>query len=116
MSKDLILYKDDGSEKVLPFRWAICGSCEGHGKTSRHVECDGGGFTSSEWAEQDDEFKEDYIRGRYDRPCASCSGTGKVKVADRSQMSKKDLKEWRQQCEENRQTDEIERQERLMGA
>lgn len=87
MSKTPVLYCDDGSEIDLPTKWEVCGSCEGRGTTSRHVECDGGGFTSSEWAEQDQDFREDYLAGRYDRACNACGGRTTVKVVDYDRMS-----------------------------
>jgi len=55
-----------------------CGDCGGRGATSNHVECDGGGFTGSEWAEMDDEFKESYMAGAYDKRCNACNGTGTI--------------------------------------
>jgi hypothetical protein len=70
------IYHDDGSETVeqLPGEWCICGHCEGHGTSSSYL----GAFTSSEWAEQDDDFRRDYMRGEYDRACERCGGSGKV--------------------------------------
>jgi hypothetical protein len=85
MSRTPILFCDDGSEIELPFKWEICSRCDGHNRNCEHVECDGGGFTSSEW--------EDYLAGRYDRPCPYCEG-GKVKVADRSRMTKAQWREF----------------------
>lgn len=70
---------------VVPARREVCGSCEGTGTTTRHIECDGGGFTSSEWAEMcdgDPDFAEDYLSGRYDRPCDECNGANVVPVPD----------------------------------
>lgn len=75
----------DGLEWTFPACWAICGSCRGHGTTSRHIECDGGGFTSSEWAEacgDDEDFADDYFSGRYDRNCDECKGLGRIQVID----------------------------------
>lgn len=67
----------------IPFSWAICPMCEGHA-TDRgaSVECDGGGFTSSEWSEQDDDFKQGYLSGAYDRPCTACDGLGRITEPD----------------------------------
>ena len=112
-----ILYCDDGSEIELPCKWEICSVCEGGG-TDRgaSVECDGGGFTSEEWAEQDEDFREDYLAGRYDRDCAHCNGSGKVEVADFSKMTKQQRREYREQQRELAECDAIERMERMMGA
>src|SRR5690349_7371437 len=79
-------FEDAGDTEVarnVPFKWTICPVCEGHA-TDRgaSVECDGGGFTASEWAEQDDDFKQDYLAGSYDRPCEACEGLGRVKEPD----------------------------------
>lgn len=62
----------------FPARWVICSHCSGNAKTSSHL----GAFTSSEWRELDDEFKEDYVAGYYDQPCEPCKGLGRVQVID----------------------------------
>jgi hypothetical protein len=118
--KPTLYTTDSAGEEVeieLPFRWEICSRCEGCG-TDRgaSVECDGGGFTSSEWAEQDDDFKEDYLAGRYDKPCANCCGTGKVQVVNYEKMTKAQRKLWDDQCREDALDRCIERMERESGA
>ena len=55
-----------------------CSACNGRGSSTSHIEPDGGGFTSNEWSEMDDEFREGYFAGHYDRRCNVCNGTGKV--------------------------------------
>jgi hypothetical protein len=67
---------------LLPARWCICGACDGDGTTSRHVEREGGGFTASEWADCEPDFRRAYMRGDFDRPCGACKGTGKVLEVD----------------------------------
>lgn len=110
-------YINEHDEEVeLPFKWEICGGCEGHGKTSRHVECDGGGFTSSEWAEQDEDFREDYLAGRYDRACDECGGAGKVKVVDEERCKPEDWKQYEEQMNDLDECDAIHEMERRMGA
>ena len=42
--KDLVLHGGDGTETTLPFKWAICGQCDGHGKSSAYL----GAFTREE--------------------------------------------------------------------
>ena len=82
----LTIYGDRGEHQFrFPARWIICPDCEGCG-TDRgaSVECDGGGFTASEWAEQDDDFKADYLAGRYDRPCRPCKGKGRIMAVDKN--------------------------------
>ena len=55
-----------------------CFTCNGNGRTTSHIEPDGGGFTSNEWSEMDDDFRENYFAGNYDRNCDVCNGTGKI--------------------------------------
>ncbi len=118
-NRELVLYMGDtdgAGDVEVPFRWAICPTCDGHG-TDRgaSVECDGGGFTASEWAEQDEDFRNDYLAGVYDRACSHCEG-GKVKVADESRMSPEEVEAWRAQCEDDWEYDAMCAAERRMGA
>ena len=98
-------FADDGDIEVtrnVPFSWAICPVCEGHA-TDRgaSVECDGGGFTASEWAEQDDDFKQDYLNGVYDRPCTVCAGLGRVKEPDLNALDADDRAAYEQHLRED---------------
>ena len=121
MSKGPMLLKDcENGEQLevdLPFVWEICPCCDGHG-TDRgaSVERDGGGFTASEWAEEDDEFKEEYLSGFYDRPCRECNGSGKVKVADYSYMLPEDIEAYEQQLSDDADFRAMCAAERRMGA
>lgn len=93
MCKRPILFGQDADgefEQELPWAWAICSACEGHGKSSAYL----GAYTQSEMDEAGPEFLEDYMAGHYDRPCAECDGAGKVKVADRSQMTAEQLEQY----------------------
>ena len=116
-----VLYTDENPDepRKLPTVWEICASCGGEGTTTRHIECDGGGFTASEWAEacdDDPDFAEDYFGGRYDRPCPDCNGSGKVKVVDLDRLSAEDRAAYEAQCEEDRWDDAMRAAERRMGA
>lgn len=89
------MVESDGTERVvdLPAKWEICGVCQGQGKSSAHL----GAFTQSEWVEQDEDFKQDYMDGAYDRPCDSCKGSGKLLVPDETMCITEDHKlvlEW----------------------
>lgn len=59
------------------FRWAICDCCDGSG--TRGNPAFSNGITSSEWAEWDEDDRDDYMAGRYDVACGDCGGSGKVK-------------------------------------
>lgn len=110
MSKDhqIILYLGD-DEIPLPTKWEICGHCEGEGTSSAYL----GVFTRDDMDEMDDEWKEDYCAGRFDRACEHCSG-GKVKVADWDRMPPEHQDAYRAQLEEEHQTRQTERMERRM--
>lgn len=68
---------DFGFGIIVPAEMIVCPSCDGRGTTVSHIEPDGGGFTSTEWAEacaDDPDFAEDYMSGLYDRNCPDCNG------------------------------------------
>ena len=99
----------------VPFKWEICAQCQGDGGSSAYL----GAFTQDVWAEQDDEFKEDYIAGRYDRPCPACNGSGKVQVPDITKCSyqdKRQLVELRRQFRADAEIDAIQRAEQRAEA
>lgn len=79
----------------LPGGWAICPDCNGHGGSSAYL----GAFTREDM-DEDPEFFEDYMAGRYDRPCPNCNG-GKVwivAVARCTFSQKRELVEARRRC------------------
>ena len=63
----------------LPYRWVICGNCDGEGKHSHAI--DGHGITASEREmDWDDDSWDLYLRGGYDQICQQCKGSGKLKA------------------------------------
>jgi hypothetical protein len=118
------IYTNRDAIKVsFPARWIICEACDGHATTTRHIECDGGGFTASEWADacgDDPDFAKDYFSGRYDRPCPDCKGLGRVQVIDEEAVTgwrqKILLRAYHDQECDNREIDAIHAAERRMGA
>ncbi|ODM71725.1 hypothetical protein [Bradyrhizobium elkanii] len=111
-------FADDAEfTRHVPFRWAICQNCEGHA-TDRgaSVECDGGGFTSSEWAEQDDDFKQNYLNGVYDRPCTVCDGLGRVKEPELDALEPDELAAYEQSLRDDADYRALCRAEARMGA
>lgn len=66
-------------EHSLPSRWEICGRCNGNGVHDHPAFSNG--ISSEDFAE-DEDFRHDYMSGRYDVPCTECAGTGKTLVPD----------------------------------
>ena len=106
--KNPILYCDDGSEIELPFKWEICSHCEGEGMSSAYL----GAYTREDMDEAGPEFMAEYMAGAYDKPCDCCGGSGKVKIADRSKMTKAQRTEYDAQLKAIAEVDAEERHER----
>jgi hypothetical protein len=68
-----------------PMKWVICEHCNGNAKVENPAFSNG--FTSSEWADMDQDGRDSYMRGDYDVRCEPCSATGKVLVPDVSRMT-----------------------------
>ena len=110
--KTPVLYNADDTTTELPFRWEICSTCRGHGKSSAYL----GAYTQSEMDEQGPEFFEDYMAGRYDRACDDCSGEGKVKRVDWSKLTKAQKKAWNDQARADREVRaEVIHERRMLG-
>lgn len=101
-----VLYLEDGSEQSMPWRWEICGRCDGHGQSSEYL----GAYTREEFDDAGPEFQEDYLSGAYDRPCEYCDG-GKIRAVQLKKMSKSIRRLWDAQCREQAETRAIERAE-----
>jgi len=113
----------DQIDVSFPACWAICPACEGNATTTRHIECDGGGFTASEFAEachEDEDFAEKYFGGAYDRPCPDCKGLGRIQVIDEDAVTgwreRIFLRAFQAQERDSRAIDAIQAAERRMGA
>jgi DnaJ-class molecular chaperone len=59
----------------ITYAWVICDTCEGSGSNSRHL----GVIDPDTWNDWDDDARESYLGGHYDRECESCGGSGKAK-------------------------------------
>lgn len=94
------------------YTWEICENCEGH-NTVNHPAFSNG-FTQSEWAEEDDDFKESYLKGDYDVKCPDCEG-GKVRIPNMQNLSFTDKREMVQQ-RQSLDYDAMNAAERRMGA
>lgn len=98
----------------LPTRWVICEHCRGEGKLDNPAFSNG--ITSSEWADEwDEDSRADYMAGRYDVPCTDCSGSGKLREPDVSQMTFAQKRLVVEHRREARVTAEIDRIDRLVN-
>lgn len=103
---EVTFYTDEGDEVVLdlPARWEICGDCEGEGKSSAYL----GALTEDVRADWHPDELDDYLRGRYDRACECCKGSGRVLTPDlpvcQAEDEKLALRQW-QQARKNREQD-----------
>lgn len=96
----------------LPTHKVVCPSCQGEGKSSRYL----GAYTQSEMEEAGDDFRHDYMAGHYDRTCEECDGLRVTDEVDETYLPG-DLKaEWLEWLTEAYESDDIQRQERAMGA
>lgn len=77
------------SEHEFPARFVVCSDCEGEG-THLHPAIREHAYTSEEWADEDDEFREEYMRGGrglYGVTCDTCSGRRVVPVVDARRLT-----------------------------
>lgn len=85
---DVELYDNDGNSYsyAFPAKYEVCNRCGGDGHhLNPNIECEGGGFTASEWrdaCEDDPEFEEHYFGGMYDITCSKCKGKRVMLVID----------------------------------
>lgn len=82
MKITITVYDDatgDETQHSLPACWSICDRCDGHGKHDN--EAFSNGISAEDFAE-DEDFRADYMAGRYDVSCAVCNGSGKVAVVN----------------------------------
>lgn len=114
----IFTYEDDeGYEQTHEFAATIevCSSCRGTGVTTEHI--DGHGITMDEWQRDwDEESREDYLSGKYDRPCPECKGDKVELVIDRDRANPEMLAMLDMWIKDDAETDAIQAAERRMGA
>lgn len=112
----ITIYGDRTEHSIeFPARWMVCPTCSGEGKSSAYL----GAFTAEEWNDQGKEFREDYLAGRYDRPCERCSGRSTIQVVDTRRLTRWQRRlhaEYLRQRRDLREIDAISEMERRMGA
>lgn len=87
MPQPIVLNAGTEDEMRIPARNEVCAGCEGDGRQDAWT----GAMTAGEFAEQGDEFAEDYLAGRYDVPCRECNGRGLVVVVDEERATPEQL-------------------------
>lgn len=106
-----ITYWHNDEERVAPHKWAICGQCDGHGKSSAYL----GAYTRDDMDEQGPDFEDDYMSGRYDRACECCDGSGKVMVADYTRMKPEEIAAHKEDLADDAEYDAMVEAERRYG-
>ena len=78
---------DDGCEveHVIPAIWGVCDRCGGRGVHDH--EAFSNGLTAADF-DEDPDFREEYMAGRYDVQCASCNGLRVVPVIDDARVAR----------------------------
>jgi hypothetical protein len=108
----------DGGEpetRAIPFRWAVCGVCDGRGK---HVDpaIDCGGLTRADF-DDDPDFAEAYQGGRYDVTCGECHGRRVVPELDpHTEEERATVRALDEQARKDAAYERACRMERAMGA
>jgi hypothetical protein len=102
-------YENEANWKdlFLPAKYEVCPTCQGKGTTSNHL----GAFTSDQMDEMDDDWKDDYIAGTFDRNCEECKGQRVILVPDKALADPMLLERYQQEEEDKAYCDSIQRQE-----
>jgi hypothetical protein len=113
---DLVVFIDDeGLEHVLPTVFEVCPRCSGRGQHC-NPNIDGHGLTADDFIEAGDDFRGDYMAGRYDVACHECGGLRVVAVVDRDRCPAALLAAYDAQQDELADCYAMEAAERRMGA
>lgn len=96
------------SEHEFPARFEVCGDCEGEG-THLHPAIREHAYTSEEWSGEDDDFREEYMRGGrgiYGVQCETCGGRRVVPVVDERRLTPEQKKLFKLYEKQERQRDQ----------
>jgi hypothetical protein len=113
------LYDDDGNEQfvTLPSHKEVCTRCNGSGVHDHPAFSNG--FTGEEMDELGDDFREEYMAGRYDVRCSECQGDNVVDVPNDQNLTpdqQTNLDRWREHCQGEADYQAEVAAERRMGA
>jgi hypothetical protein len=82
------------TEIEFPARFEVCSDCEGEG-SHFHPAIREHAYTAEAWNEEDDDFREEYMRGGrgiYGVTCGTCNGLRVVRVVDEARLTKEQEK------------------------
>jgi hypothetical protein len=104
----------DEEPTLMPVKYEVCPTCEGRG---HHVSpsIDEHGLSPQDF-EEDPDFAEDYMSGRYDVTCYGCDGQRVVAEVDRERCDPEDLARYDAYMEEVRRSEQERDAERRCGA
>ena len=80
LTKKVEVYLDDDmgpetEEVEFPASWVVCWDCRGEGSKYLGItSSEQPSFTQSDREREGPDFMEDYMSGKYDRPCPTCKG------------------------------------------
>lgn len=115
-NEKIALVSAGGLEVEVPFDWTLCSLCEGDG-TVTDPNVDAGGISSREMRRRGPEFRRSYEQGDYDIPCPKCQGKRvEPDLQPKTEDQKDVVRALRDQLQAARETDQIRRAERAMGA
>jgi hypothetical protein len=108
--KPVIYFYDEVTDEEnvveLPTHWEVCDLCEGEGAhVNPSIDCDG---LSTE-QENDPDFMDDYLSGKYDVPCDRCGGKRVIQEVKWDAVSEEHKHEYHRQ----QQWEHESRQEQL---
>jgi hypothetical protein len=117
MSDCYLEFEDyDGNKHKIPAVFGVCDRCRGTGVHDHPAFSNG---ISQEQFDEDPEFKEDYMAGKYDVRCSECKGQRVVPVVNPDTLSAPDKELYelylQMQRDEAQSRAEVEA-ERRMGA
>ena len=100
----------DRDDRRIATTIVVCHLCEGTGSTW------GRDFTSSDWHELEQEEQDGYLEGVYDQQCSECFGRNVVTQPQRDGSYPDDWRNWVEYEKDYYESEQIARQERMMGA
>ncbi len=87
MNIPLDLWDSEADEETtveIPAKFEVCHRCDGHGHHDHPAFSNG--ISQQDFAE-DPDFREDYLRGRFDVPCSECHGKNVIAIPDYEAMT-----------------------------